>query len=429
MRQGYGLTPAVVVDIQSITGVQTSHILSARGVPVIGVGSDPSAPFCRSRVFARKVFTSTTDEQLIETLVDLGQTLPAKAPLFLSADESVLLVSRHRDRLAPWYHISLPDHAVVEMLLDKIAFAHFAEENALPIPRTAVVADVDAARRLADELRFPCVLKPAIRVEHWRQHSKAKAFKVFSRQEFLDAYAKVHSWGGRVLVQEWIPGPESNLFSCNTYLGALGDPLATFVARKIRQWPPEIGRSSFGVECRNDEVRETTIRLFQAAGFRGPAYLEMKRDERDGRHWIVEPNVGRATGRSAIAEAGGVELLLTQYCDMLNLPLPEHREQQYRGAKWIYLRWDLQASLVGMMRGDLTLVEWWRSLRGPKFYAAWSRRDPLPFFLDFLSPAGRGIRRMLGGAALALKRAGHAAARRQRLPVAPAYSDEQSSGA
>ena len=119
----------------------------------------------------------------------------------------------------------------------------------------------------------------------------------------------------------------------------------------------------------------------------------MKRDERDGRHWIVEPNVGRATGRSAIAEAGGVELLLTQYCDLLGLPLPAEREQQYTDAKWIYLRWDLQASLVAMFRGQLTPAQWWRSLRGPKYYAAWSRHDPLPFFLDFVSPIVRRLRR------------------------------------
>lgn len=387
-------TPAVVVDIQSITGLQTARILAARGIPVIGVGSDPAEPFCRSRVFDRKVFTCTTGEPLIDTLVELGRTLPARAPLFLSADESVLLVSRNRERLLPWYHIALPDHATIEMLLDKIAFARFAEQEALPIPRTAVVSNDREARTVADELRFPLLLKPAIRSEHWSEHTRAKAFKVYSRQEFFDTYARLHGWGGRVLAQEWIPGPETNLFSCNTYLGGSGEPLATFVAQKIRQWPPETGRSSLGVECRNDEVRDTAIRLFQAAGFRGPAYLEMKRDERDGRHWIVEPNVGRATGRSAIAEAGGVELLLTQYCDLLGLPLPEGREQQYTGAKWIYLRWDIQASLVAAFRGELTPAQWWRSVRGPKFYAAWSWRDPLPFFLDLVAPVTRRLRRI-----------------------------------
>ena len=390
-------TPAVVVDIQSITGVQTAHVLSARGIPVIGVGTDPQEPFCRSRVYSRKVFTSTTDRSLIDALVALGPSLSARAPLFLSADEAVLLVSRHREALEPWYHIALPEHARVEMLVDKIGFARFAAAKALPIPRTAVVHDVHEARVLAGELRYPALLKPAVRAEAWARHTRRKAWKVFSAPELLAAYAEVEGWGGRLLVQEWIPGPESNLFSCNTYLDRSAQPLATFVARKIRQWPPETGRSSLGVECRNAEVRDTAMRLFMAVGFHGPAYLEMKQDERDGRHWIIEPNIGRATGRSAIAEAGGVELLLTQYRDLLGLPLPDQREQQPTGAKWIYLRWDLQASAVNMARGRLTPVQWWRSIRGPKYYAAWSRRDPLPFVLDLWSPAERRIRQALRG--------------------------------
>jgi D-aspartate ligase len=387
------MTPAVVVDIQSITGLQTARILAARGIPLIGVGSDPSEPFCSSRVFDRKVYTSTTDEPLIDTLVEIGRTLPAKAPLFLSADEAVRVVSRHRDRLLPWYHIALPEHATIEMLQDKIAFARFAEQHALPIPRTRVVTNDAEARDVADELRFPFLLKPAIRSENWSEHTRAKAIKVYSRQEFFATSAKLLGWGARILAQEWIPGPETNLFSCNTYLGSAGEPLATFVARKIRQWPPETGRSSLGVECRNDEVRDTTLRLFESARFRGPAYLEMKQDERDGRHWIIEPNVGRATGRSAIAEAGGVELLLTQYCDLLGRTLPAEREQKYNDAKWIYLRWDLQASVVGMLRGNLTPFAWWRSMRGPKFDATWSRHDPMPFLLDFVAPAARRLRR------------------------------------
>ena len=73
-----------------------------------------------------------------------------------------------------------------------------------------------------------------------------------------------------------------------------------------------------------------------------------------GRLVIIEPNVGRPTGRSAIAEAGGVELVLTAYCDVAGLPLPGAREQRYVGAKWIDLRRDLQAALVARRQGTLS---------------------------------------------------------------------------
>ncbi len=83
-------------------------------------------------------------------------------------------------------------------------------------------------------------------------------------------------------------------------------PLVTCVARKIRQRPPYTGGSALGEEARNDEVLAKKLRVFQAARFHGFTYLETKRDDRAGRMYIIELNVDRANGRSAIAEVGGV---------------------------------------------------------------------------------------------------------------------------
>ena len=108
----------------------------------------------------------------------------------------------------------------------------------------------------------------------------------------------------------------------------------------------------------------------------------MKRDQRTGKHYIIEPNIGRPTGRSAIAEAGGVELLYTKYCDLLALPLPPNREQKYIGTKWIYLRHDAQSALYYWWKGELTLADWWRSIRGRKWDAVFSWNDQAPFWYD-----------------------------------------------
>ena len=138
------------------------------------------------------------------------------------------------------------------------------------------------------------------------------------------------------------------------------------------------------------------MRLFRSVNYRGLGYLEMKRDRRTGEYFIIEPNIGRPTGRSAIAEASGVELLYTMYCDALGWPLPAARQQKYEGVKWIHLRKDLQSSFRYWWRGELTLRQWWRSLRGKKVFALGSWNDPAPFCSDwiyaaqsYLSPAKR----------------------------------------
>jgi predicted ATP-grasp superfamily ATP-dependent carboligase len=185
-----------------------------------------------------------------------------------------------------------------------------------------------------------------------------------------------------LVAQEWIRGSEGDHFTCNAYFDRNARPVVTFVTRKIRQWPPQTGQGCLAVEWRNDAVRDATVRLFSGVGFWGLAYLELKRDGETGEHLIVEPNIGRPTGRSATAEAGGVELLYAMYCDILGLPLPGDLTQRYVGAKWIYFGRDVRSALHYWRRGELSARGWIESLRGPKVDAVFSWRDPLPFCFD-----------------------------------------------
>lgn len=385
--------PAVVVGLDSITGLQTARILAAHGVPVHGVVADRRHWGARTRACVDVVESPLSGPDLVSSLAMLARRLDRPTVLLPCSDAAVDTVSRHRDRLADrGYLVSLPDHAVVELLMDKVRFAAYAADHDLPVPRTELLQDPARAAAVAASIRYPCVIKPPYKSSRWLAHTSTKAFRVTDEHSFLDTYDRVRDWSPTLLAQEWIDGTEAELYSCNAVFGEGGRPLATFVARKLRQWPPDIGTSASGEECRNDEVLETTLRLFGGLGYRGLAYLEMKRDVRTGRSWIVEPNVGRPTGRSAIAEAGGVELVLTAYCDAAGLPLPAARVQQYAGARWLDVRRDLQAAVVARRRGTLTLRAWLRWVRGPKAHAIWSRRDPAPFLVDVTGAALTGLR-------------------------------------
>ncbi len=240
-------------------------------------------------------------------------------------------------------------------------------------------ADAEAA---AGELAYPAVVKPGLKTARWQAATKAKVFRVEDAAELLATYDRCSAWADVLIAQEWIDGGESDLYSSNVYFDRDSRPQVTFIARKIRQWPVGTGTSCLGQEIRNDAVLDESVRLFGSVAYQGLGYLEMKRDARTGRHFIIEPNIGRPTGRSSIAERGGVELLMTAYRDALGEPLPTARTQRYGGVKWIYWRHDLQAALVAARRGELSPRGWWRSVRGPKIEAVGSWRDPVPFLVD-----------------------------------------------
>ena len=373
---------AVVVGLDNLTGLQTARILSDRGVPVIGVAGNRGYWACRTRACERVLEARIDSAELIDALETLGPTLPSRAVLVPCTDLAVMNISANRARLLPWFHIRLPEHSMVERLTDKLEFVSFALENELPIPRTFLLRSREDAEAAASSAVYPCVLKPALRSVAWDADAGGKVLRINSDAEFLSTYDRVASLAETLIAQEWVEGTDGDLFSCNCYFDRKSQSLASFIARKIRQWPPVVGISCSGEEVRNDEVLDVSLRLFTAARYQGLGYVEMKRDRRTGRHYIIEPNIGRPTGRSAIAEGGGVELLMTMYCDAVGLPLPENRRQMYGGVKWIYLRQDLRSAWFYWRRGEITLKEYLKSIRGPKVFAIFSWRDPRPFIAD-----------------------------------------------
>jgi predicted ATP-grasp superfamily ATP-dependent carboligase len=380
----------VVVGLDCITGLQTARILAARGVPVIGIATDARHYCARTSVCEQILQTNTAGAELIGTLAALGPELRRKAVLFPCTDDSVVVIAAGREALQPWFHIALPPSDILATLYDKDRFHSYAQRLGLPVPQTFALncrGDVESA---AAVLTYPCILKPTVKTAHWQQNTNAKVFQAENAEALLDLYDRCAEWTDTLIAQQWIPGCDTELYSCNCYFDERSEPLVTFVARKIRQWPPHTGISCLGEECRNDVVLALALRLFQSAGLRGLGYLEVKRDPRTGAHYLIEANIGRPTGRSAIAEAGGVELLYTMYCDLTGRPLPEARTQTYRGAKWIHWRQDVRSAWYYWRCGELTLHEWMRSWRGRKAEAVFSWSDPGPFLADAIS-LSRGL--------------------------------------
>lgn len=381
---------AVIVGLDHMNGLQAARLLAARDVPVVGVAQDRGHAGCRTRVCERIVLAEGGDDQgVLSALRRLGPTLAGGGVLVPSTDSHVRTVSRHRDELRTWFAVPLPAPEVVELCMDKVRFYAWAESHGFRVPRSVTLDGPGDVDRAVAQLEFPCVLKPPLSATRaWEEHSPLKAYVLEDARALRVAHERLRSLSDVLIVQEWIPGPVSSLYSVNAHVGPGGAPVATFVARKLRQWPVDTGESSLGEECRNDEVLAIATRLWRTLEYEGLAYLEVKQHALTGEHVIIEPNVGRPTGRSAIAEAGGVELLLAHICAATGRPLPSALEQQYGYAKWMHLRHDLQSALVSWRRGDLTVREWAHSVRGRKAFALLSLSDPGPFLADL----GRAVR-------------------------------------
>ena len=157
------------------------------------------------------------------------------------------------------YHIALPDHETVVTLMEKESFFRFAQEHESRHSANVHPGKPGRCGGGGPRAGLP-VCSEAVRTTPFvdAKTSRKKAFRVESPDELLSLYDRVAGFAPKLIAQEWVEGGEGNLFSCNAYFDKASRPLATFVARKIRQWPPETGVSALGEEVRNDEVLAET---------------------------------------------------------------------------------------------------------------------------------------------------------------------------
>src|SRR5262245_40818174 len=77
-------------------GLATVRDLARQGIPVIGVDANLKQATAHTRLCRKVVCADFRGEGLLQCLLDLGRTLPAKGILFPSGDISLDLVSERR---------------------------------------------------------------------------------------------------------------------------------------------------------------------------------------------------------------------------------------------------------------------------------------------------------------------------------------------
>jgi predicted ATP-grasp superfamily ATP-dependent carboligase len=349
---------------------------------VIGVDTNLDQPSAHTK-YCEKIFCKDVNDEniLLATLISISKREKKRPVLFLSTDMSVLIASQNREFLGKYYHFNLPSKSVVRTFMDKALFSDFADQHGHKQPKTFVAGSVEDIEYIANMVPYPCVVKPSFRKPAWDKANPSKLFKASSREELIRLYQQKSPLANDFIVQEYIPGPDRDVYFCLLWYNSLSQPIASFTGRKIMQWEPSFGSTCVAESCSNNDgvisiILSESIRLFDSVSYKGTGSVEFKKDTRDGVLKIVEPTVGRADLQSAIAYHSGINIALLEYCDHLDLKLPRFRKHR-RDICWINeenLFW-----LLGNARKGYPLNDWTRVIRSRKFYAFFDPTDLKPF--------------------------------------------------
>lgn len=382
--------PAIIVGF-ALNGLGIARSLAPMGVDCYILFNEPDDPCLKTKYGNKIQVDGIAAEDILPVIKQIKEATGERPVLFLTNDFTVDSISKNRELFEGLVRFPLPDHDLVDALLQKDRCRDLYERASIDQPDTACLTQGEDDTAL-DGLRYPCILKASEKPDGYNKRFK-KAYIVEQADEAREIFASMRGFVDRVVVQEWIDGQDTDIFFGLTIMSRDGGVAAAFCGKKIDSWPPRMGNTARCAPAPDmeEQVIAATTRFFKSAGLIGFGALEFKRDGRDGRLCAIEPTVFRADYQAEIATLNGINLPFAFYCLATEQECPKMTASAKTG--WsdpVYM-----ARLGGI----------WRRLAKrpalPMKDAYWRWNDPLPWLMlrywQLVSPV-RGAARRIGGA-------------------------------
>lgn len=369
---------ATVVLALTGTGIAAVRdVAAALPQPVFGIDDDRSRPGHYSRLLRRApdLQRRALDEGLVSALRAFAERESLRPTLVPCSDPACAWVVTHHAALSAFADVSAgyTDEAA-GMLLDKFRFDERCQALGIDVPRSAMPeteADIDAFLR---DVGTPCIVKP--RAGHlWRDKLRGRKLLVAPDGDTLRRWlGEIIGDPRAVVLQELIPGPESELVVGATLFAQDGTPRHVLTGRKIRQFPRDFGSGSLVVTEDLPTIRALSERVVGELGYRGICGTEFKRDPRSGRYRLIEINP-RPTLWFDLCRAAGTHLIAAHVAELQG-QAPLRIASQRDGVTWRY--WTRDVIAVAQASADPAgALRAWLSSPPSDTLATMSGDDPL----------------------------------------------------
>ena len=376
------------------TGLAVGRSLGRSGIKVVGLDSAKKVGFYSRYIDAMICPDPLQREQeFIAFLLRVAAREKMRPALLITSDDFLLPVSRSRKVLEQHYLMNLPSPHIIESIADKFKQYSLALDAGIPVPKTFFADNMDQVLEIKDRIPLPAFIKGA-EVTLWRKKMgvASKGFVVNTQEELLNTFEMVFRRGANGLVQELIPGPDTNHYKSSCYLSRKGEILLAFGLQKLRQQPVGFGFGCLVQSVDYPEMLALGKDFFTRIGYRGVGSAEFKLDLRDNTLKLIELNP-RYWQQNALAEKCGMNFPLMDYMELTDGE-PKAILDYRPGIKWVNIYSDIESFREYRQRGQLSFRQWLDSLKGEKLLSDLAGDDILPglreiFLENILRRSGR----------------------------------------
>lgn len=292
-------------------------------------------------------------------------------------DETLDLISRHHSEFSRFTYLPIVSFEKLHLAWRKDKILQLAEKQGIPIPKTWYIEDISQLKGLKHHLPYPVVIKP-------RMCSGAVGITYPKNPgDLMEQYSAVHKRFPYPLIQEFIPR-EGPGYGASFLLNENGQVKASFVHKRLREYPVTGGASTLRESVRRDDIRDMALTLLKVLDWFGVAMVEFKIDPRDGIPKLMEINP-RFWGSLSLAVEAGVDFPYLLYLMSRGKKFkPVEHYQIGKKCRWL-LPGDILHFIHNPRRGSLL----------PQFLHFWDRNtaydilsleDPLPVLGRLLTP-------------------------------------------
>jgi len=214
-------------------------------------------------------------------------------------DETTELLSLHHSDISALTYLPTVTHDKLLFAQNKDNVLRMAEKQGIPIPKTWFIEDLNRLEQIKDSLPYPVIVKP-------RKSSGAVGITCAGNPEdLMRRYSLVHRRFPFPLIQERIP-QEGKGYGASFLMNEDGRSMASFVHKRLREYPVTGGASTLRESVRHDGIRDMALSLLKALDWFGVAMVEFKVDPRDNIPKLMEVNP-RFWGSLSLAIESGVD--------------------------------------------------------------------------------------------------------------------------
>ncbi len=370
-------TPSAIVAGCHSIGYGIIRSLGEENVPVVAVSYSHKDMGTVSRYVrqAEKIaHPETHSAQFLEQMEKIGRRLGGGI-LFPSDDATLSTISRNKKYLSDFFTVACPEWAVIRRIIDKRYTYEIAAINNIAAPKTFCIENESQIDAVKDRLSFPSIIKPR-RSHLFAEQFHCKAFKANTEAELKAYFALCKAHRLSVMVQEFIPGPDTLNVNYNSFFRD-GRPLAEFTARKVRLSQPSFGIPRCVRSQKIPEIIAPGRKILNAVGFQGYSCTEFKQDPRDGVYKLLEIN-GRHNRSGLLALKCGINFPFTEYqylCGGKDRPYRTFKQNVF----WIDEFHDLFSTIKYRKHEAYSIRDYLRPYLRSNIFSIYNPRDLSPF--------------------------------------------------